>query len=197
MTTSVVILRSISKRRRLHLRGEKLTEKRARKLINKIKSLSRTNKPIGLWVDSRGGSTYWSLEIHKAIKNCRVPVYAYVTRAHSGALVIIQACTLRCGKTRSTYKAHLPRFDRFFAVWPFMDETAIELWLENARSILQLIAPTLGEEPAVKESLSILLQRAIFSGKTDEEFLTLLRENRELNPSEAMGWGFIDEVARI
>lgn len=194
MTTNLVLLRSIPKRRKVHLRGGKLTGVKARKLISKIRSLSRTQKPIGLWIDSDGGSGKWAVELHEAIRSCGVPVYAYVTRANSAALVVLQACSLRVGKKHSKYNVHMPSFSHFFTVYPHMD---IEKWIENAREVLETLEPALREEPTVKKVFSILYQRARRKGKSKEELIELMLANRTLSAEEALEWGFIDEIMGI
>lgn len=193
MTTNVDRLREVSKRRKVYLRGEKLTERRAKKVISKIRSLSRTGKPIGLWIDHSGGSTKWAIEICKAIKDCPAPVYAYVTRAHSSALMILQACDLRIGRPKSKYVVHFPGF-YLFLVRPYEDKNKVA---RMVRELYETMEPGLREHPHFKAYFSALYEKASPRGKSKEEVIKLLLSKKTLSAEEALEWGFIEEVVKL
>jgi ATP-dependent protease ClpP protease subunit len=189
MTANHMLLRSIPERRKLWLRG-KVTEKRAQKLIADLKRLNRGRSPILLMVSSRGGSLQWSLELYKAIQASRVPVYALISKAYSGAAIAVQACTMRFGRKKSLYNIHYNYGSLTkLRLTPRTDTEALKVFLDEK------YLPFLREmwNPA-NEVLTKTVQK---TGKTSDELERLLREDRIMSAEEALSWGLIDEVVRI
>lgn len=189
MATNLVLLRSIPERRRLWLRG-KITEKRARQFISKLKSLSRSGKPVLLRINSRGGNHGWALKIARAIQESPAPVWAYVTEASSGAFIILQACSLRLGSPKSKYNIHyVSRRLDFIKVTPGMDTEALKKFLDEQY------------EPFVRKEWepahALLLARVRKAGKTEDDLKQLLLEDKLFDAKKAIEWNFIDDIANL
>lgn len=190
MSATKMTLRAIAKTRRVYLRGY-ITEASAQRLIGEIDKLAEeSDKPIRLDINSTGGAIESAFRIYAAIKRSRAPVYGVVSKAHSGALYVLQACTLRIGKPKSKYGLHYNFVRISVLIEPYIDTNEIKRYIDEA------IKPRVQRQWL--KIRHILLPRMIERGKSEEDLKRLLvpRENR-FTAKEALEWGFIDEIVRI
>jgi ATP-dependent protease ClpP protease subunit len=190
MPTTKETLRLIAKTRRVYLRGQ-ITEASALRLITEIGNLAQeSEKPIRLDINSTGGSLEAAFKIYTAIKRSRAPLYGVVTKAHSGALYVLQACTRRIGKAKSKYGLHYNSIRVPIIIEPYTDTSDLKKYIDEK------IKPRM-QRQWLKIS-HVLLPRLMEKGKTEEDLKKLLlpREYR-FSAKEALEWGFIDEIVRI
>jgi ATP-dependent protease ClpP protease subunit len=187
----LMILRSIPSERRICMRG-KITQKRCNQLITKINELSKVSgAPIRMDINSEGtrGGMDSALRLHSSISKCRAPIYGLVSKAWSGAFVVLQACRFRVGRPTSTFWIHFNRKPILLYVWAYQNPDTLA---KQAREIAETLQPALQAEWSAVEV--ILKHRLKMTGRSEEELSTLLHQDKLLGAEMALEWGFIDGI---
>jgi len=185
------LLHSVSRRRKLQLRGQ-ITAHKVHFLAGRITALAqRSPRPIRLNIHSVGGDYRLALELYDVIKSSRAPVFGVVSKAYSGALLVLSACSLRIGRVGSRYVAEPAWHELHVRVNPYTDTKLLSIVTEE--HVSRTIQPYVRE--MWQRAHDILLAKVISAGRTEEELHQLLgSEPRALTETEALRWGFIDVV---
>ncbi len=185
----LAVLRSVPKSRRIYLRGF-IKEKSADKFIDNFNELARSPKPIRLVVYSPGGETDAAICIYNAVKQARGPVFGVVgKKASSGALMILQACTVRLARVNASFNIHPNFYAVHVKIWAGMNR---EERVQQFRDTMEIYEPALMDEWI--DSVYPIYKRIEEKGKSQEEFMKFISKDPVLSPKKALEWGLIDDI---
>lgn len=176
------LIRSFHKERRLVL-NDTVTNKESRGLTASIMSLTVSDEPILLSINSNGGSYWDGHYLYDAVRMSPAPITGLVIgTASSVACVILQACKQRIITKHSRILVHPPSF---FGTVEF------EAFSDNDQSFREMRTNLKEFHRNIRRTEDLLLEHCNLSR---EQLRSLMRKDRHLEAYEALKAGFVDEI---
>lgn len=180
------VVSSIKPDRRLYLNDVILdSEEKAEAFIKLIYDLNDIdqNKPILIYIDSKGGCFWKGLDIYDACRLTEAQVIGFVVgKAFSTALTILQGCNLRIATKHSRFVIHDPENEMSFKIFPDTDISRVKQAINE-------------EKRELKKKMDLVLNIfKLATGKSLKELKELSKKSKVLWTSEALKLNFIDEV---
>ncbi len=176
------LIRSFPKDRRLFL-GDTVDAKESRRLISSIVSLSATEDPILLTINSGGGGFWEGHYLYDAIRVCPVSVTGLVIgTASSVACVILQACNRRLITKHSRILVHPPSF---------RGDVEFDIHSDNERTLREMRHWYKEFRRNVRRTEELLLNHCNLNRN---QLRSLMEKELYLESDEALKMGFVDEV---
>jgi ATP-dependent Clp protease protease subunit len=134
--------------------------------------------PIVITIDSPGGDTDRGCDIYDALASYSGHITGTgISRAHSSASFILQACDTRCLTTHANIIIHNP------------SRTSVSLDLLSSKTRLKELLEDL--RVYQEKLVSIYVAR---SGKTRNQIKTQLAKDEPMNATQALSFGLIDKI---